>query len=255
MNWLLALVLAGAVALIAYRMRLLTWDGALSATGVGASLFGIGGMTASVPLLVFFFTSSLLPKALGRAGKGERRNWLQVIANGGIPMLCAWLVVLMPERAETAWLAYTASLACATGDTWATEIGIRFGRQPRLITTGQPVPPGTSGGVTFAGTLGGLTGAGLLSTIAMAVFGFEAWQGALCFGVGLSGVVLDSLLGATLQAKYRCEHCGKTVETLYHCQTQVSLIHGLRWLDNNGVNLLSTAWAGVAGWVLSGVLS
>ncbi len=255
MNWLLALLLAGAVSLIAYRMRLLTSDGALSATVVGASLFGVGGIAGSVPLLMFFFTSSLLPKVLRRTGKGERRNWLQVVANGGAPTLCAWLAVFIPERAETAWLAYTASLACATGDTWATEIGTRFGRQPRLITTGQPVPSGTSGGVTLAGTLGGVAGTGLLNVVGMAVFGFGWGQGILCFAVGLSGVVLDSLLGATLQAKYRCERCGKIVETPRHCQTSARLTSGLRWLDNNGVNLLSTVWAGGVGLMVGGVLA
>lgn len=127
-------------------MRLLTRDGALGAVVVGASVFGLGGWQPSLLMVVFFFTSSLLPRVLGRARQSERRHFWQVMANGGTPTLAVWLAFLAPALAERAWLAYIASLACATGDTWATEIGMRFGRQPRLILTGAPVPPGTSGG-------------------------------------------------------------------------------------------------------------
>ncbi|MFQ3610381.1 MAG: DUF92 domain-containing protein [Fimbriimonadales bacterium] len=245
MNWLIALGLAGGVALIAYRMRLLTWDGALGAVVVGMSIFGIGQLAGSVPLLVFFFSSSLLPRLLGRKNRGEQRTFVQVMANGGAPTLSAWLAWLLPEHAETAWMAYTASLACAMGDTWATEIGTRFGGRPRLITNLSPVPPGTSGGVTLTGTLGALFGTAILCGIGAGAFGFSAVQTLLCFIAGIVGVFADSLLGATLQGKYRCSVCGALTETPRHCQMPATRIRGQRWLDNNGVNLLSTLTAGV----------
>ena len=52
---------------------------------------------------------------------------------------------------------------------------------------------------------------------------------------------VDSLLGATLQGKYRCPACdarferGNTV-----CHEPVLLTGGWRWLDNDGVNLAAT---------------
>ncbi len=230
-------------------MRLLTRDGALGAVVVGASVFGLGGWQPSLLMVVFFFTSSLLPRVLGRARQSERRHFWQVMANGGTPTLAVWLAFLAPALAERAWLAYIASLACATGDTWATEIGMRFGRQPRLILTGAPVPPGTSGAVSLAGTLGALLGSGLIAGLGALGMGLLAGQLLWAWGAGMAGVVLDSLLGASVQARFICQKCQKRTESRVHCGMPAAWRSGWRWLDNNGVNALATLGAAlVAGW-------
>lgn len=249
MTWLVGLGLAGLIALVAYRMRLLTAGGALAATCVGASVFGAGGVWASVPLVAFFFASSLLPRALGRPHRTERRTARQVLANGLAPALCCWGAALSPERADAGWLGYAASLATATADTWATEFGMRYSRAAWLITTGRRVLPGESGGVSVPGTLGGALGALLTATLCTPITGYGAptW---IAFGLGVWGMFVDSLLGATLQARFQCVRCGAVVEQRTCCDAQARLLRGVRWIDNNGVNLLSTLIAAGAGWML-----
>jgi uncharacterized protein (TIGR00297 family) len=95
------------------------------------------------------------------------------------------------------WPVAAGALAAATADTWATEIGSWSPHPPRLITTWKPVPAGTDGGVTLLGTAGGMGGAlflggctALLFSPALAV----VWA-------GLVGLLVDSLLGATVQGK------------------------------------------------------
>ncbi len=246
-NLALGVLLASGVAWGAYRMRLLTRDGALGAAVVGASVFGLGGWQPSLLMVVFFFTSSLLPRVLGRSGQSERRNFWQVMANGGAPTLTVWLAFFAPALAERAWLAYIASLACATGDTWATEIGIRYGRQPRLILTGAPVPPGTSGAVSLAGTLGALLGSGLIAGLGALGMGLSAGRFLWVWGAALTGVMLDSLLGASVQARFECPQCQKLTESRLHCGVPAEWRSGWRWLDNNGVNALATLGAAMMG--------
>src|SRR5262249_15057089 len=55
--------------------------------------------------------------------------------------------------------AFVGAMATANADTWATEVGTLSTEEPRLITTGEPVAPGTSGGVTLLGTGAALAGA------------------------------------------------------------------------------------------------
>ena len=182
-------------------------------------------------LLVFFVSASALTRG------GGRRTPVQVWANGGVAAVAALLSTVAPAGA----LAFAGALSAAAADTWSTEIGGRSGLAPRLITNGHPVPAGTSGGITWLGSLGGLAGAALLGASAT-LLGFATVRGAvLVTAAGCIGGLADSLLGATLQARFRCLTCGTTGETsICPCGARAELTGGLRWLTNDVVNLACT---------------
>jgi uncharacterized protein (TIGR00297 family) len=227
-----------------------------------ALVFGIGGWTFAMPMLLFFIVSSLLSKlpqknaklAQDMIAKGDRRDAVQVLANGLLPtlMVIAGLFI----KNETAFLLYLGGLAAATADTWATEIGLRFGKQPRSILTGKLVAPGTSGGITLAGSLGAILGAALVALVGYLSYRFFEdveirWQPFI--GVAIAGIIaqfIDSLLGATLQRRNRCVVCGKITERGEHCGQPTNYASGWRWLDNDVVNIA----CGVSGIVCSSAL-
>ncbi len=181
-------------------MRWLTGRGATAALAVGvATIWGLG-WRGFVLLLAFFVSGSLLTPA---AKAGRRRNERQVLANGGVAAIAAL---------AGSWIVFAGALAAATADTWATEIGRHSPIAPRLITNGRRVPPGTDGGMTLLGTAGGIVGAGFIAGLSY-VFG---QRGALVIAAaGVAGMLVDSLLGATVQGK-------------------------ARWVDNDAVNLAAT---------------
>src|ERR1051326_6324107 len=205
-EWLLGGVLGGAVAGVAYWRRALTLDGAVAAAGVGWITFARGGLAGAAALLAFFASSTVLSRA-GQSRKqhlplaqvkGAQRDAWQVLANGGVATVCFGL-----GRRSAA----IGALAAAGADTWATELGLLAKQPPRLITTLRSVEPGTSGGVTPEGlvaSLGGALTVGLGATL-FGVGGRRALQGTVLAGVG--GALVDSLLGATIQAVYRCPRC------------------------------------------------
>jgi len=97
----------------------------------------------------------------------------------------------------------------SNGDTWASEIGIVSSGDVWLITTGQRVPRGTNGGISVVGTAASIVG-GLfigfvytLCTFYMSDFSTAVhtqWPGILLGGfAGLTGSMVDSMLGATLE--------------------------------------------------------
>ena len=111
--------------------------------------------------------------------------------------------------------------AAVASDTFSSELGILSKNKPRLITAPwRVVPPGTNGGVTLTGLLAGLFGALIIAVTSTALLPFcQSWtvQSKLqyTFGVtlaGFCGTLLDSYLGAVLQASVVDTHSGKVVE-------------------------------------------
>ena len=213
-------------------MKWLTRGGAAGALAVGAAVTAGLGWRGLILLLAFFVSGSVLTQLAG--GEGGQRNLRQVIANGGVAAVAAlW----------GQWTVAAGALAAAAADTWATEIGAFSPTPPRLLTTGRRVPKGTSGGISLLGTLGGFAGAGAIAGVARL---FEPRDiaprsAAWIVAAGIIGMLIDSLLGATLQGVYECPQCAARSErrdTL--CHEPVRLIRGWRWLDNDVVNLAAT---------------
>jgi uncharacterized protein (TIGR00297 family) len=215
---------------------------------VGTLVLWGTGVEGGAVLAAFFVSSSLIswlaPPPPEHDPKGERRDARQVLANGGVAAVVATLGLL--DLSLGLWL-LTSSLAAAAADTWATSIGARSPAPPRLLWSGRPVPRGTSGGVTLRGCIGGWAGALLVAGTGAAAGG-QALLVPVAGLIGFVGMLADSGLGASLQGRFHCPTCGLASEWPVHrCGTVTHHQGGLRWLDNDGVNLSATAAAALAG--------
>ena len=151
-------------------------------------------------------------------------------------------MVLHALNPQTIWVwpGFAAALAAVNADTWATELGVLNPNPPRLITDlRKRVEKGTSGAISVYGTSAALLGAAIIGLLAAVLF--PTSNGSIFFLVTLSGLVgslIDSLLGATVQAIYFCPTDNKETEKhpLHTCGTPTIQIRGWRWLNNDWVN-------------------
>ena len=257
----LGLTLSAIIAAIAYARSSLTGSGALGALGVGTCVYLGGGGTWYAALVVFFVTSTLL----GRVGsarkrevsldyqKGDTRDMMQVLCNGGVAAMCALSVLLAPSF----WTggAFLGALATATADTWATELGVLSKAEPVSLLTFRRVPRGSSGAVSLLGLLAALAGGlliGAVGTVSPRLYGMPAWVAvAVGGGAGLFGSLVDSLLGASVQASFFCPRCQRETEAAtHHCGTASEHRRGALWFDNDTVNLVATLLGAMAGGAL-----
>ena len=107
---------------------------------------------------------------------------------------------------------------------------------------GRRVPPGTSGGMSGVGTAGAALGALSVVGVALLVTGVgkSAWPWAAgMVAAGVVGSLADSVLGATLQARFRAPD-GSLTERPEAGGVALPLAAGQRWLTNDGVNLACT---------------
>lgn len=274
-GWQLALGVAfsAIISWAGYRGQSLSRSGVVGAIIVGTLTFGLGGWTWGLLLIAFFISSSLLShyrkddkRGLAeKFAKTGRRDLDQALANGGWGAILAIAYFCKPD--PVLFAAFVGTMAAVNADTWATELGVLSPTPPRLITTGQRVSVGTSGGVTTLGTIAAVGGGLLIGLVALALSWVEAlWGGGPLNGYylwlvpigvlsGLGGSTFDSLLGATVQGIYYCPQCQKETESKVHrCGQPARHLRGWRWLNNDLVNFASSIvgslMASFLGWVI-----
>ncbi len=247
-----ALTVAPGFAILAFRAKLLDAGGAAVAGLLAATILLLWDWRWVVPGLLFFVTASAMSK-VGRSRKkeyerklkkGTVRDPVQVLANGGLPWLMLLGASFLP--ADLWYWGYAGAFGAATADTWSTEAGMLSPSDPRDIRTGRRVPPGTSGAVSLVGTLAALVGATVIagaSSLVGSITGSEAWVATGVLTVaGFAGSLVDTLLGASVQALY-VDAKGQYTEV----ENGTRLARGWRWLNNDGVNAMS----GLAGAVVA----
>jgi uncharacterized protein (TIGR00297 family) len=164
-----------------------------------------------VAMLVAFFAIGGLSTKVGYERKADRgveqenegaRDTGNVLANS-LVALVAVLAVPVGSRvglSEALFLfAFAGAVAAALADTLSSEIGTLYDN-PRLITTLEPVEPGTDGAVTWQGTVAGVAGAA-----AVALVGLSTDIGppgvAMVLLAGTAGMLVDSVLGVVLEGE------------------------------------------------------
>lgn len=249
----LGLVASIAVAGGAWRWRALTPAGALAAALLGTVAVGAGWSWGAI-LVAYFVASSALSRfragakearTQDRLEKSGPRDAQQVLANGGVFFAAAIGYWIDPSAL---WQALGAgALAASAADTWATELGTLARSEPRSVLGFHPVPAGTSGGVTALGLAASVAGAGFVAATALAArWPHYAVVAALVGGV--LGSLIDSVVGAGLQARRHCPQCDTMTERARHgCGTTTDVVGGVEWLDNDAVNLIATFCGALVG--------
>ena len=234
---LLAFAFALVLGYLAYRAGIADMSGLLSATLVGVLIIAFTDVWWFLLLLTFYllgggFTNYKYgyKQSLGIAqGKGGARGYKNVFSNSLVAIVASIGYTIFPHAADIFLYIYLGSVATATGDTLASEIGTTYKGKPRMITTLKEVEPGVDGGVSSLGEIAAIFGSMVIALFALLVGVIEIDQYYL-LGMsiitisGFVGTNIDSLLGATMQKR------------------------GI--LSNNGVNLAAT----IAGGVVAGVM-
>ncbi len=253
MSYVYGFLLSFIVSLFAFKKGSLTLSGMIASVILGTLLFGFQSATIYMSLVGFFISSSFLSKIskfMGgkeneeiekRLEKSDKRDYTQVIANGGVGLICA---VLFQMTSVTLFkLGAVIAIAAANADTWASEIGVLSKDIPINILSKTPVSKGLSGGVTKLGFMASFAGALFIAfintffSIGTMSFYISILHLSLVAFFGFLGSIIDSILGEVFQAKYQNPQTNELTEKTYELgQRPVS---GIKIVTNNVVNFIS----------------
>ncbi|NMH69695.1 DUF92 domain-containing protein [Bacillus sp. RO3] len=251
-DYFIVLLFICTVSVAGWKTGNLSPSGAVMAVMIGLAIGYSYGFEGLFLLGVFFLSSSIWSRLFkkdkvgieDRLAKTSKRDWQQVLANGGPATLFALLFSITGNEVWT--LAFIASIAGANADTWASEIGPLSHKSPISIRTFTRVPKGTSGAVSLIGTTAAVFGAALIALTSWTILDeMTIILFSLLSLSGFLGNMMDTILGAFTQLEYRCRVCGFQTESVVHCGHPTVRTKGNAFMNNESVNALSSLFAGM----------
>ena len=238
MNLGISIILSLLLGLIAYLKRALTMQALILAVSFSTLITYFGGLTSFI-ILVVVFLGSIITKLFHKNKKSNKRKLIQIISNVGIGVLS--LIIYKFTSNDLYLLIYASVMAESLADTLASDIGVLSKSEPINILTFKKGERGLSGNISFLGLTSALIGSLLIGTIYYIGMDKSITSFIIIILSGFLGSLIDSILGASIQVKYKCTKCKKITERKEHCGKKTNYYKGIKWIDNNLVNLLSNA--------------
>ncbi|WP_440948698.1 TIGR00297 family protein [Methanosarcina sp. T3] len=208
---LVALAFSLFLGAMAYRAKIADVSALLSAALLGVLIIVFSGLPWFLLLLTFFILGGgftrykyAYKESIGIAqAKDGIRSYENVFSNSTAALALAVAYGVFPEHSLPIIYAYMGTVATATGDTLASEIGTTAKGRPRMITTLKLSEPGADGAVSSLGELAAIFGSAIIGVLGY-VLGISdnlLLSVLITTAGGFFGTNVDSLLGATLQKR------------------------------------------------------
>lgn len=206
-----ALAFSFFLGVLAYRAKIADVSALLSAALLGVLIIVFSGLSWFLLLLTFFILGGgftrykyAYKESIGIAqAKDGIRSYENVFSNSAAALALAVAYGVFPEHGLPIIYAYMGTVATATGDTLASEIGTTAKGRPRMITTLKLSEPGADGAVSMLGEFAAILGSAVIGILAylLGVSDNFILTVIITTAGGFFGTNIDSLLGATLQKR------------------------------------------------------
>lgn len=256
MNLVWSLVLSLLLASLALIKKSMT-NSALVCAFVFSFIISYYGGLVSYLILFSVFLGTVIAGKIGKekrievnssiVEKAHKKDMIQIIANVFIGVLAIVICVLTNNIVFL--VVYASVMAESLADSLASDIGVLSKRDPINILTFKKSEKGVSGNISLLGTLSSLLGSIIVGVI-FYIFHHNLFYLFVIVVSGFLGGLFDSLLGALVQVKYKCLKCGKITERKIHCELETKYYKGIKFINNDMVNLSSNVLAFIFSYIL-----
>lgn len=251
MSLFLSILLSLCLASVAFFKKSLDSKALLVAFIFSVVICYVGGLVAYIILVVVFLLTVLSDKIkLSEKRnineniilKSEAKDVFQIVANVGPSVFFLGLYYF--TRNISFLVSYAVVMAEALADSLGSNVGVLSKKNPVNILTFKRGIKGLSGNISCLGIFSSLLGSVIIALLFMFIeFKFSYFL--IIFIFGFFGSIIDSLLGAWVQVKYRCALCGKVTEKKQHCHKLTEYYSGVKCFNNDFINLISNFTSGL----------
>ena len=205
-----AVLVSAPMALLAWRVRAVTFGGAAAGFACAVAIY-LGAYLAGIAVLGAALLLTVLSSRLGGTRKAAlaipeephgQRGVGNVLANCLVGAIGGALAAF-----STAWSGEAGAIVIVTGiaagasDTVASEVGKAYGGQPRAFPTFRPVLPGTPGAVSGVGTVAGVVAATVIAWPAVLLWLLPPDRIPLIVAACAAGAFIESALATRFEAR------------------------------------------------------
>ena len=246
MDIAVSIILAALLAIVTIKKKAFTPAAAATACAIMLIAGICGSYAAMIIVIVAYGIIFAVDLVIGARSekitssinlKSGARDITQVLANALAATLALVIGKIFNEPAGI--VVYTAALTECLADSLASDVGVLSKKDPVDICRMKRIKRGMSGGVSLLGTFSALVGCLVMTALSILLFGFEIKYVIAVTVIPMVGIVIDSVLGSLVQAKYVCSVCGKHTEKKLHCSAHTRHTGGLKFINNDTVNILS----------------
>ena len=243
--FIISLTFGSIIFLLVFFFNLITYYGSLISLIIVFSFSFCGGINAFIYLISCYLISVVCSiikklKCLNKnvEKKSGQRDAIQILANGLFPTLI--VIIYSLTKNEILLIISLIGIASNLVDSVSSDIGCLSSKKPYDFLKKKYVHTGLSGGVTLLGTSVSFI-VSLLCSLMIFIMYKGQYYFILLFALFIfSGTIIDSFLGSAIQNKNICVLCSEITEKEYHCNTKCKHYSGVKFVDNDVVNILSS---------------
>lgn len=239
-----ALFFGEVIFIIVFFLKLIEYYGSLASLLIVFIFYFFGGHSSFIYLLICYSLSvvcGIIRKKIknNKLSKSDKpRNFIQIFVNGLFPLI---FIIVQFCMSDTRYLIMSYIVISSNLiDSISSDIGTLSNKKPYDFVQRKYVESGISGGISCLGTLSAFVVSIVLGIYITLLFKVKFLYCFLFIPVIFSGTVIDSILGSLIQRKNICPKCGKILESKTHCNSETVYYSGIKYIDNNLINLLSS---------------
>jgi len=250
-NLIISIILSLLLGALAFYKKAMTNSALILAIVLAFLITYFGGLCAYL-ILVAVFLGTVVANKIKKSErikvnkniieKSGKKDIVEIIAN--VVTGAVFIILYKITKVNIYFLVYASIMAESLADSLASDIGVLSKKSPINILTLKKSEPGLSGNISALGLASSFFGS-LIIAIIFSIFNFQTSSLIIITLSGFLGAIFDSILGATIQVKYKCQKCSKIVEKKIHCEKETIYYKGIKIINNDTVNLISNVFAAI----------